>query len=160
MGSNVIGVLIARGKAGLDGSWLQFQYSRSLGKRISSCLRPGFKGDAVLKGRAGGREGEGTRWRAPTGNAMWEDSKKRQPWSLTRNLNVDLYHQNYEKMLFVLLSLRSLMQRWTFVEAYLFNIKSYLFISSYFLITNITLFVWHYGDNRRLCGWRRIVSLL
>lgn len=27
------------------------------------------------------------------------------------SLNVDLYHQNYEKTLFVILSLRSLMQR-------------------------------------------------
>lgn len=83
--SNGIGVLIARGKAGLGGSRLQFQYSRSWGKRISSCLRPGFKWDAVSQGREGGKEGEGAHWRAHIGNAMREDSKRRQPWSLTRN---------------------------------------------------------------------------
>lgn len=83
--SNGIGVLTAREKAGLGGSRLQFQYSRSWGKRISSCLRSGFKWDAVSKGREGGKEGEGAHWRAHTGNAVREDSKRRQPWSLTRN---------------------------------------------------------------------------
>lgn len=141
-----------RGKAGR----LQFQCSRSRGKRISSCLRPGIKWDAVSKGREGGREGEGTHWRAHTGNAVREDSRKASPWSLTRNQP----ERGLVSPELVLLGLTSFMQRWILVEAYLFNIKSYLFISSYFLIANVTLLGWHYGENRRFHGWCRIVSFL
>lgn len=76
-----------------------------------------------------------------------------QPWSLTRNqperglVSPELWENaacspQPEKF-------RAAMN---FCRSLFIQYKVYLFISSYFLITNVALLGWHYGGNRRFCG--------